>query len=193
MDDDDDESLAIGDELGAPTSAPSAKKPAAAATNSMQDATGIVPVVNQMLGVNHAQLEKVLLQVELPIRVKSHKQVDHQVTPNGEYLRLVFPRTTLASDQQQVFDILREGEVLHPKDLATYEHLFETFMKKRRKFKEDTVYEVCYIKLVKAVDPMVPPVSQLMVKRMDGSLLFLELHVPSDAHYESGKKKTLMV
>ena len=183
--------MAIGDDHKAPP-LPSSKK--AAAPDSMEDATGVMPIANQTVALNSVQQEKLIMQIDLPLKVKSKKQIHFKVTPNGEYLRLVYPRPEFStSDQKQFFDFLSQASLLRVDDLVLFKTAMESEMKKKRASIQDTIYEVCYIKLVKPVDPLAKPISQIMCKRGDSNALLVVLHVPSDNAYDTEEEDKPMV
>jgi hypothetical protein len=147
------------------------------------DATDSMPVVEQYIGFDSQQVDKLLMRIFLGYHITSTKQVDISINAAGTHMRLVYPNCKMANNVRDCFEKLKQCNGVDPKDADCYYSQVEQQMKKKRKTINATMYEVNYIKLLQSVDPSVKPWWKIMRMVDDSVTVFVTIMLPTNNAY----------
>ena len=148
---------------------------------AMSDATGWRPAVEMVAGSDGQHCKKLIAIIQLGHHIEDIDMVSVAVM-QGKLLRLAAPRSVLMTDMDQLFDGMVACGVAM-KDALKFQDKVEGNYKKKRSHLGEAVYDVCYIPLLVEVDPSKVPLSIVIRKVHDSSVLLVIMDLPGNTQY----------
>ena len=149
---------------------------------AMSDATGWRPAVEMVAGSDGQHCKKLIAIIQLGHHIEDIDMVSVAVM-QGKQLRLAAPRSVLMTDMDQLFDGMVAYGVLAMKDALKFQDKLEGNYKKKRSHLREAVCDVCCIPLLVEVDPSKVPLSMVIQKTHDSSVLLVIVDLPGNAQH----------